>query len=133
MSETLENRQPRSTQTQMEQRRLHVLRELNDSDKSIKEMFEDTPWTYAQAIITLRKMLHEGEIVQAGKDGREVIFSLPSERHQLEPVGISKIVQHLQSGDNQIKVVGMKFAEAEGFMLDFRFSDGEVVSAHLVA
>jgi hypothetical protein len=117
----------------MEQRRLHVLTQLSDGDKSIKEMFEDTPWTYAQSIITLRKMLHDGEIVQIGKEGREVIFSLPSERHQLAPVGISKIVEHLQVGDNQINVVGMKFIEDDGFIVDLRFSDGEVVSAHLVA
>lgn len=133
MSDTEEARKPRSTQSQMDQRKIHVLHELTQGDKSIKEMFEDTPWTYAQAIITLRKMLHDGDITQFGKDGREVIFSLPSEKHQLAPVGISKIVQHLQSGDNQINVVGMKFAEAEGFMLDLRFPDGEVVSAHLVA
>ena len=130
---SIENRKPRSTQNQMEQRKLHVLTCLADGDKSIKEMFEDTPWTYAQAIITLRKMVHDGEIVQIGKNGREVVYSIPSERHRLAPVAISKIVGHLQSGDNSINVVGMRFVENDGFMVDLKFSDGEVVSAHLVA
>ena len=79
--------------------------------------------------------MHDGEIVQVGKEGREVIFSLPEapEQQTLEPVGISKIVQHLQSGDSTIDLVGMKFVEEEGFVVDLRFSDGDVISAHLVA
>lgn len=128
------DKQPRSTQSQMQERRQHVLAELTEGEKSIKEMFDGTPWTYAQAMITLRKMLADHEIVQVGKNGREVLFALASSNpHVLPPVSIAKIIDHLQRGQNELHVVSMSFVESDGLVMDLKFPDGEVVSAHLVA
>lgn len=131
---TLLDRQPRSTNNQMQHRRTHVLAQLADGEKSIKEMFDDTEWTYAQAMITLRKMLADHEIVQVGKNGREVIFGLASNHADtLPPVSIAKIIDHLQRGQNELHVVGMTFVESDGLVMDLKLPDGEVVSAHLVS
>lgn len=129
-SHTEEERKPRSTQAEMEFRRQHVMERLQDGPKSLSDLFEDTEWTYAQAVITLRKMKEDREICAIRKDGREVIYDL-YENANVPPLEISKIMETIATGDTCVHVVGMNFID--GLSLDLRLSNGEIFEARLVA
>ena len=126
MSETLERRQ-RSTQFEMNCREKHVIERLEDGPKSINELFGDTEWSYAQAIITIRKMKQDKKIFQLRKNGREVIYSLCGEHSYPD---YSKVTDHM--GDNA-KIVAFHLLETEGCRIDLQFPNGDKLEAMLLA
>jgi hypothetical protein len=134
MSQTLERKQERkqrSTQFEMHARRQHVLESLQSGPKSIQELFGDTEWTYAQAIITIRKMKEDREIYQTGKDGREVIYALREEEAFPYPE-FERITQHVAKGD-EVKIVALHLLESDGCRIDLQFSNGDKIEARLVS
>lgn len=126
---TLQRKQ-RSTQFEMHCRRQHVIERLQDGPKSLQELFSDTDWTYAQAVITLRSMLEDREIQQIGKNGREVIYSLRDNDYSYPD--FEKLSQHVSQGD-PAKIVGLHVLENEGYRIDLRFPNGDEVEALLVS
>lgn len=123
-------RKHRSTQFEMHCRRQHVTERLQDGPKSLNEIFGDTDWTYAQAVITLRTMQDDRVIQQVGKNGREVIYSL-REDDDVYP-DFEKLSQHVSKGD-LVKIVGLHVLEDEGYRIDLRFPNGDEVEARLVS
>ena len=97
---------------------------LQDGPKSIDELFSDTDWSYAQAIITLRKMKEENKITQVGKNGREVIYGLQ------ENADLAKIYEHM--GD-PATIIGLHCVASDGCKIDLRFPNGDTVKALLIA
>jgi|JI10StandDraft_1071094.scaffolds.fasta_scaffold30338_1 hypothetical protein len=130
MGHTEQERQPRSTQAEMEFRRQHVMERLQDGPKSLQDLFGDTEWTYAQAVITLRKMKDDREICVIRKDGREVIYDL-YENANVPPMEVSRIIETIATGDTCVHVVGVNFED--GLSLDLKLSTGEIFEARLVA
>lgn len=127
----LQTRKPRSTQAEMDERRQHVLNMLADGPKSIAELIDGTAWSYPQAIITTRKMKADGEIVQTGKNGREVIFALSNEVSPMSPVDLTEIMEMISVGDNAA-ITGVSVTRDE-VRVDLEFPSGKVVTAELVA
>lgn len=126
MSDILNKRQ-RSTQFEMHCREQHVLERLEDGPKSINELFGDTEWSYAQAIITIRKMKQDHKIVQLRKEGREVIYTLRDDNALPD---FQKVTEHM--GDSA-RIVAFHVLESDGCKIDLQFPNGDKLVAVLLA
>lgn len=137
-------RRPRATQEEMAERRSFVLSRLEDGAKSIKEIFDGEDISYHQIQTILRRMVEDGEIVQVGKDGREVLFAkndamefaqVPPQRvRHLKPIPFDEIVETVHMGE-QLRVVRMALSDDDGEELRIGLKipgTGRVVYAQLV-
>jgi ribosomal protein S25 len=130
MNKTEHDRHQRSTQFEMHCRQSHVIEQLQDGPKSINELFSKTDWSYSQAIITLRKMREDNEIVQVGKNGREVIYGLQENIDLQENADLAKVYEHI--GD-PATIIGLHCVASDGCKIDLRFPNGDTLKALLIA
>lgn len=122
-------RKQRSTQFEMDCRRKHVLERLQEGPKTLDELFGDTEWSYAQAVITLRQMREHRDITSIGKNGREVIYAIHSD--ELAYPDFERLSKHINRGD-EAKIVALH-VEDNGCKIDLRFPNGDKVEALLVS
>lgn len=128
---TVQQRKQRSTQFEMDCRRRHVLERLQEGPKTLDELFSDTEWSYAQAVITLRQMKENHDIQSIGKNGREVVYAIRSADEWTYP-DFERLTQHINRGD-EAKIVALHVVENDGCKIDLRFPNGDKVEALLVS